>query len=220
MAKYKTTYHNQTGFTLIELLVAVSILAIVAVLGSHGLDSIVRARATLNRDLEQTRGMQLSFAQLQSDCEHAAVNTDLNGRAVLAIEPTRLTIVRSVMADNQPTGLQVISYRINNGVLQRSESPATRDLRQLDKYYRTILGDTDKTIQAVNLQTGITGMAIQTWFSDGQQRVINGEISISPTAQPGAAPGPPQSVPTGLQVALQIQGREGSMVKNFLLGAI
>ena len=38
------------GFTLIELLVAISILAIVAVLGWRGLDAIVRARVSLNED--------------------------------------------------------------------------------------------------------------------------------------------------------------------------
>jgi general secretion pathway protein J len=58
------------GFTLIELLVAISILAIVAVLGWRGLDGIVRARIALTEQMEVTRGMQLAFAQMQSDCEH------------------------------------------------------------------------------------------------------------------------------------------------------
>ena len=43
------------GFTLIELLVAISVLAIVAVLGWRGLDGIVRARVALTGNLEQTR---------------------------------------------------------------------------------------------------------------------------------------------------------------------
>ena len=60
------------GFTLIELLVAISILAIVAVLGWRGLDGIVRARVALTDQMETTRGMQLAFAQMQSDCEHMA----------------------------------------------------------------------------------------------------------------------------------------------------
>ncbi len=57
------------GFTLVELLVAIGILAIVAVLGWRGLDSIVRARIALSAEIESTRGMQLAFAQMQS---HAA----------------------------------------------------------------------------------------------------------------------------------------------------
>ena len=49
------------GFTLVELLVAISILAIVAVLGWRGLDGIVRARVALTAQMEQTRGMQLVY---------------------------------------------------------------------------------------------------------------------------------------------------------------
>ena len=60
------------GLTLVELLVAISVLGIVATLGWRGLDSITRARASLNRELEQARGLQLAFAQLQTDCANAA----------------------------------------------------------------------------------------------------------------------------------------------------
>ena len=63
---------RRRGFTLVELLVAISILAVVAVLGWRGLDSIVRARTSLTEQMETTRGMQLAFAQMQSDCEHKA----------------------------------------------------------------------------------------------------------------------------------------------------
>ena len=61
---------EQRGFTLVELLVAISILAIVAVLGWRGLDGIMRARGTLTDQMEVTRGMQLAFAQLQRSMDH------------------------------------------------------------------------------------------------------------------------------------------------------
>ena len=210
----------RAGFTLIELLVAISILAIIAVLGWRGLDSIVRTRSALNQDLEQTRGLQITFAQLQSDCEHAAVSYDLGGRAVLAIEPQRLNLVRTVQTDNQPTSLQVIAYRIKDGVLLRSESITTRDLRQLELIWRATLADTDPVVP-VKLQQGVSGLAMQTWFSDGNWRATNGEIIINPTQNaPGTGPNQPSVNPTGLQVALQLQGVDGSLTKNFMLGAI
>src|SRR3569832_868263 len=68
---------RQTGLTLIELLVAISVLAFVAVLGWRGLDGIVRARIGLTGSMEQTRGMQLAFAQLQRDCSPAAPRAQL-----------------------------------------------------------------------------------------------------------------------------------------------
>ena len=76
--------HCAAGFTLIELLVAIGILAMVAVLGWRGLESIMRSREVLTSQLEQARGMQRAFAQMQSDCDHLAGagtgNNLLNGR--------------------------------------------------------------------------------------------------------------------------------------------
>ena len=123
---------RQRGFTLVELLVAISILAIVAVLGWRGLDSIVRARSTLTTQMETTRGMQLAFAQLQSDCEHITRSDVINGRPFLLIGNDRITMVREVFTENQPSRLQVVAYRIVNGTLVRRESNATRDLAELD----------------------------------------------------------------------------------------
>ncbi|MBC7414965.1 MAG: prepilin-type N-terminal cleavage/methylation domain-containing protein, partial [Herminiimonas sp.] len=119
-----------TGFTLIELLVAISILAIVAVLGWRGLDGIVRARIALTANLDQTRAMQLTFAQMQSDCAKID-STVVLGHAPLVADQTRLMMVRAVYAEDQPSRLQVVTYRVRNGNLTRRESLATRDLGEL-----------------------------------------------------------------------------------------
>lgn len=216
----KRNSRRLAGFTLLEVLVAITVLGIIAVLGWRALDGITRARETLTRELDITRGLQLSFAQLQSDCEHAAVNYDLGGRAVMAIEPQRLTMVRNVQYDNQATALQVVAYRVKDGVLYRRESRITRDLRELEMMWRATIGDTDPA-QPVKLQQGVSGMVMQTWYQDGGWRVTSGEIAINPGAPTGGVgPVAPVNIPSGLQVALQVQGMEGSMVKNFMLGAV
>ena len=148
------------------MLVAISVLGFVAVLGWRGLDSIVRARVALNSDLEQTRGMQLAFAQLQSDCAHLANLSVLPNRIPLAVGQGQLTLIRAVYADNQPSRLQVVSYRVNDGVLTRRESQATRDLRELDTLWKSAANDTD-TSQPVVLQTDVTEMAMQIWVNGG-----------------------------------------------------
>jgi general secretion pathway protein J len=200
------------GFTLVELLVAISILGLVAVLGWRGLDSIVRARIALTSDLEQTRGMQLAFAQLQNDCAHLASPSVLPDRIPLTIGQGQLTLVRTVYADNQPSRLQIISYRVNGGLLTRRESRATRDLRELDTLWQNAVNDTF-TSQPVVLQSDVADMAMRLWINSSWRTKSDAVITTGTSTAIA-------SIPTGLEVMLQLRGREGGMLKIFLLGAV
>lgn len=201
--RFSTLKENprQIGLTLVELLVAISILGLVAMMGWRGLDSIIRTRTTLNAELEQTRGMQLAFAQLQSDCAQLVNATTLPNRVPLLTAPNKLTLIRSVYADNQPTRLQVVSYRVMDGRLTRRESPATRNLRELDTLWQAATNDTD-TGPAVLLQSQVATMSMRVW--------LNGIWQLRS----------PNATPTGLEVVLQLQGNDTSLIKTFLLGAV
>lgn len=189
------------GFTLIELLLAIFILAMMAVLGWRGLDSIVRSRSTLTSQMDQTRGLQLAFAQMQSDCANLASSELLHGRAFVQAEDNRITLVRMVLAENQPTRLQVVSYRVNaDGVLTRRESNATRELAQLDNLWQAALSDAD-TAGTVALQANVQGMAMRLWVPDaaaGQyQNAANAGgwrqaagVSTASTSASGSTTGP------------------------------
>ena len=198
------------GFTLIELLVAITIMAIVAVLGWRGLDTIIRSRVSLNAELEQTRGLQLAFAQMQSDCGHIAKRVDVGNRPVLSVQPGRLTMVRMVFAENQPSRVQVIAYRVDGGILTRRESVATRDLKELDAAWIAALGDT-ADLPAVALHDGVSTMAIRSWV-DREWRPAGMEGA---TGRDGAT-----IPPTGLEVSLGLRDRQDKLVKIFLLGAV
>ncbi len=211
------------AFTLVELLVAISILAIVAVLGWRGLDSIVRARSSLTAQMETTRGMQLAFAQMQSDCERIAGRDVVERRPFLQVGSDRFTLVRQVFTENQPARLQVVSYRIANGVLLRRESQPTRDMVQLDALWQAAVSDVD-TSGAVALEGGVAGMQVATWQNDAWR-----QAGVDPGANAGATARQPNPIgnqinpaptldPTGLQVALQLQSAQVPMVKAFLLG--
>ncbi len=201
---------RQRGLTLVELLVAISILGLVAVIGWRGLDSIARSRTALTTDLEQTRGMQLTFAQLQSDCAQLANAITLPNRAPLMAVANGLTLVRTVYADNQPTRLQVISYRVLDGKLTRHESVATRDLTQLDTFWLAAINDTEIN-PGLLLQTGVATMTMRIWMP--------GTIDWQPAAvvSQGAANA---AAPTGLEVVLIPQGGTDGIRKLFLLGAV
>lgn len=211
------------GFTLIELLLAISILAVIAVLGWRGLDSIIRSRASLTADLEHTRGQQLAFAQMQSDCENLASSTQLNNRAFIQAEDNRLTMVRLVMAENQPTRVQVVSYRVNDGVLTRRESAVTRELVQLDTLWQAALSDTGSG-SAVALQSDVQGMSMRFWVpsstnaatsstGSGGWRDAAGITTASSTALAA-------TLPTGLEVSMTLRAQQTPLVKSFLLGAL
>jgi len=195
------------GFTLIELLVAITILAIVAVLGWRGLDTIIRAREGLNRDLEQTRGLQLTFAQMQSDTDKIAPAEAVGNRPVLDAVPGRLTLVRMVYAENQPSRVQVVTYRLRDGVLSRSESLPTRDLSVLQTAWGAALGAAD-TEAAVVLQRDVQQMALRLWVPKVGWR------------QAGMAAAEGTAAPTGVEVVLQMRERAGAMRKVFLLGSV
>ena len=214
------------GFTLIELLVAISILAIVAVLGWRGLDGIVRARIALTANLDQTRAMQLTFAQMQSDCAKIIKSTAVPGHAPLVADQSRLMMVRAVYAEDQPSRLQVVTYRVRNGNLTRRESPATRDLGELDGAWQAAAADTDAE-QALALQSDVTSMTVRLWQSGAGWRLATGAGQTTPAAAPlpqlppgAVAPLPPSTTPSGLEVSLQLRGRTTSMLKVFLVGAV
>jgi general secretion pathway protein J len=203
------------GFTLIELLIAISILAMVAALGWRGLDGIVRAREQLTNNLEETRGMQLSFAQLQNDCANVAPLSVIGARPQLLADGERIRLVRSVYADSQPSRLEVVVYRLDNGVLTRRESNATRDLHELDALWQATADDTDTNSQPVVLQNGLSSMSMRTWIGAGPWQT-GAAAPAAANVAPGQV-GNPNAL-KGLEVSLQ--GKSGAaMLKVFLIGA-
>jgi general secretion pathway protein J len=218
---YRKPRSPQQGFTLIELLVAIAILAIIAVMGWRGLDSIIRARVTLNRELEQSRGTQISFVQLENDCAHLVSDSLLPRRENLRAFDKQLILIRTVYDDNQATRLQVVAYRMVDGVFSRRESLATRDLGTLDSYWQSAINGSD-TMPVVKLQTDIALFEMRTWNNDENTwRVAGTDISAPSVAlNPGvAALGKPVPRKTGLEVTMQLRDQSHPLLKIFLLGA-
>ncbi len=204
--------HPHRGFTLIELLVAITILAIVAVMSWRGLDGIVRARLALNEELAQTRGMQIGFAQMQSDCAQLATPAMTGNLAPVAIAANRLLLIRTAYPDRQPGRLHVVSYRLDNGVLLRQESNGTRDLDELATLWQAALDDRIAT-PALPLQSGIGAMQLRLWDATAMRwRDID-------STQPDDAGSASPSAWNGLEVSLFPTGHELAIVKVLLLGA-
>lgn len=231
--------------TLVELLVAISVLAVVAVMGWRGLDTIIRARVSLTDELEQTRGLQLSFAQMQNDCAQIASSVLLQNRQPLRIDQGRLSLVRTVQTEAQPLRVQVVTYLVNDGVLMRREQPATRDLLEIDAQMQVAMTGGavgspgagpagSQAGSAVALQPGVASIALRLWADDKRGwRAADVQGSGSDSAEPAqAVSGKAQVIAqaagaaatrtayTGLEMTLRLAGRGTSMQKIFLLGAV
>lgn len=205
---------GRTGFALVELLVAISVLAIIAVLGWRGLDTIVRSRVILMSELEQMRGLQLAFAQLQNDCANLVDPTDIGGRAVLAAQQGRLTLVRSTLMENQPSRLAVIAYRFKEGKLTRQATVGTRSLAELDAMWASALREAAIALP-IKLQSDVTDMKMRLWATDGTGwRDIDAGLLVAPASSTG------RLELAGLEVELMLGNSDKKVVKTFLLGPV
>lgn len=202
------------GFTLVELLVAITVLATVAVMGWRGLDILTRARDSLTIQLETSRRIQLTFAQLQSDCANIIDPALLPGRAPLVITGDSLVLVRSVRQDGEPTKLKIVAYHLVGGVLVRRESAATRDLGMLDAAWTTVAGQAADAGD-VALQRDVRSLRIRTWQGEGRGWRTPG---IDVVSEDSGNPATVSTFPRGLEVSLRLGGSRGDMTKIFLVG--
>ena len=189
--RYRRPGWRQAGFTLIELLIAISILAVVAVLGWRGLDSIIRARVALTADMEQFRGLQLAFAQLQSDSSQVVNAADFPDHAPMLVTDNGAQLLRSVFEDGQPERYEVVSYRIDKGTLTRSQSVASRDMAAIGQAWTAALVNANPG-GAVTLQSGAQAIRIRAM----------------------------QDPPIGLEIEVLLPGRQAPVNKVILVGPV
>jgi len=133
-------------------------------------------------------------------------------------------LIRKVFTENQPVRLQIVAYRVRNGVLSRRESRPTRDLGELETAW--LINDDSLVKEEVALEAGVSAMAVRVWASNAvtwRAVDINAPQMATGTAAPAASAATPAgnaSTFKGLEVSLQLEGTTSPLTKVFLLGAV
>lgn len=118
------------GFTLIELLVAISLMAVLAVLGWRGLDSVLASRERIVEASDGLRALSVGFTQMEEDLRRSWAVRLLNlgqpsiGFVLLETDgPPALQVTREQLAGSGVPQLQRVVYRLRDGNLERGFGP-------------------------------------------------------------------------------------------------
>jgi len=195
------------GFTLLELLVAITILATVSLIAWRGLDTLISTRARLEPEGEQVRALLTAFGQLDRDLAQTinptffAFSTSPVTVTVIGGQPA-LSIMRlaPVEADG-PSALQLVGYRVEDGVLVRSASRPMRGRGSVAA----------EQITNVRLLESVKSLRVRIWRDSVGW--------IDPLADTGAAPVTPgvttSLVPPGVEVT--VERNDGKLFRKVLL---
>jgi general secretion pathway protein J len=197
------------GFTLLELLIAISVLATVSIIAWRGLDTLVSTRARLEPEGDRVRALLTAFGQLDRDLAQTINPTlfayttppvsvlTIGGQPALSI--TRLAPVEA----DQPSALQLVGYRVEDGFLVRT---ASRPMRG-----RGAVMAEDMT--NVRLLESVKSLRLRVW-RDGQGWIdpLASETTQTPPQLPGQTA--PLS-PPGIEVT--IERNDGKLFRKVLL---
>jgi general secretion pathway protein J len=116
------------GFTLIEILIALSILALIAILGYRATSALAQSEVTLSAEAARWRALDGMFARLEADMRAAQPRT---ARAGSSVEPAwvgatdaagnatiRFSRAGAESAGEPGAAGQRIAYRLENGAVE------------------------------------------------------------------------------------------------------
>ncbi|MCX7274203.1 MAG: prepilin-type N-terminal cleavage/methylation domain-containing protein [Burkholderiales bacterium] len=207
------------GFTLLEVLIALSLMAVLAVLGWRGLDSVLVTRERLTRSSADLAALSVCFTQLEEDLRRAWP-VRLLGLPVPAVgfsvpqadEPAApLQLLREPPAGGVPGTVQRVSYRLRAGTLARGFAPWAAPApdgtaSQQGLIWQPLVTD----VASLRMRGFVAG----TGWVDGAALAAQPMTPSAPTGGAGAGAGQPPApalvpiVVSGLEVELERVGGE------------
>ncbi|MFJ4290416.1 type II secretion system protein J [Cupriavidus sp. NPDC089707] len=163
------------GFTLLEMLVAITLLAVMAVIGWRALDSLTRSRERLTDHDARLDALKILYGQFQADCEHLANPTLLQGSPV-EVGPDRLLLVRDRRDEGQPPTWQVLSYQIDGNTLVRVAAPPVADRAGLQSALLSLRQGGNNAAQVRRVLSDVAGMNARAWVEPAGWQADTGRI--------------------------------------------
>lgn len=118
------------GLTLLELLIAISLMAVLAVLGWRGLDTVLGSRERIVETSDGLRALSVGFAQIDEDLRRAwpvrLLNLALPSIGFVQTTPEgppALQMLRELPPGSGVPQVQRVIYRLRDGVLERGFAP-------------------------------------------------------------------------------------------------
>ncbi len=212
---------GQRGFTLLEMLIAIAILAMIAVLSWHGLDSVIRGRAIITASMEDERVVAQLFDQMRIDARQAATD-DEAGQPAVQISKGSLQIVRGLFEPGTPPRLQVVRYRLTSGRIVRYASSPLANVGEVRRALSS--GDTGNGWNSIPLMGGVGSFATRVYIpqkgwttrmSDVFSQINENDNNLK---VPQLGNGPLPRAVSGVQVAVGARNLASPLTRVFLVG--
>ncbi len=210
------------GFTLLEMLVAITLLAVMAVIGWRALDSMTRSRERLTDHDARLDALKVLYGQFQSDCEHLA-SPDLLQASPVEVGPGQVLMVRDRREENQPPMWQALSYRLDGNTLVRLAAPPVDSRAAVQS---ALLGlrqaGRQTNVQARQVLADVDGLGARVWIDPQGWLADNGRIRAalfnpsSASASAVAAPAPASAVVRAVELSVQARMGDGDAPRDFL----
>ncbi|AVA37331.1 MAG: general secretion pathway protein GspJ [Burkholderiaceae bacterium] len=155
------------GFTLLEMLVAITLLAVMAVIGWRALDSMTRTRERLVDHDKRLDTLKVLYGQFQSDCEHLTLPALLQASPV-ELAQNQILMVRDRRDAGSPPAWQVVSYRLDGNTIVRAASRPAMSRNEVQN-----------AIQSMRQTAATTGVQLRPLLPDAEQ--LSARVWVEPS---------------------------------------
>lgn len=164
------------GFTLLEMLVAITLLAVMAVIGWRALDSMTRSRERLTDHDTRLDALKVLYGQFQSDCEHLADPSLLQASPV-EVASGQVLMVRDRREENQPPMWQALSYRLEGSALVRLAAPPVDSRAAVQSALLSLRqAGRQNNVQARQVLADVDSLGARVWIDPTGWLADNGRI--------------------------------------------